>query len=86
MTAPKRFCAPRRPAEDPNGSFVFYSEYEALVEAFALYMREGMDDAEQVFKVLEAHLGAEDARFVADMLAEADSEDPNDKPKGRKGQ
>lgn len=86
MTGPKRLLCQVEGAikEDPHGNLVWHSEYEALVEAFALYMTEGMDDAKQVFEVLEPHLGEVDARFIADMLEEAASEDPNDKPKGRK--
>lgn len=76
--SPKRFTAPVNGptslVEDPDGNLVYYSEYEALVQAFAIYMREGMDSAQDVLKVLEPHLGA-DAAFVAALLAEADDDD-----------
>lgn len=79
MTGPKRFVAPAEGGlrEDPRGNLVYQSEYEALVEAFTLYMQNNLDTPRDVFRALELHLG-EDAKFVADMLAEADSEDPHD--------
>jgi len=84
VTGPKRFTAPvdgpPSLVEDSDGNLVYWSEYEALVEAFALYMEEGMDFPDRVFEVLEPCLGAEDARFISTMLEEAASEDPNDKP------
>jgi hypothetical protein len=83
MTGPKRFTSPSPLAEHETGTFVQFSEYEALVEAFAIYAEEGMDDAKQVFEVLEPHLGTTDAKFVADMVGEAMTEDPNDRRKSK---
>lgn len=77
-TGPKRFTAPVNGppslVEDEGGNLVYWSEYEALVQAFAIYMREGMDSAQDVLKVLEPHLG-DDAEFVAALLAEAEDEE-----------
>jgi hypothetical protein len=76
MAQPKRFTAPVGESirEDPEGNFTYWSEYEALVEAFALYAREGMDSAQEVYDTLEPHLGA-DAGFVAELIAKANDED-----------
>lgn len=72
MTAaarPKRFnAAPMATAEEEGGEFVHWTEYEALAQAFVLYMEEGMDSPEHVEKVLTPHLGEEDAKFVAELL------------------
>lgn len=86
MSAPQRFTAPIPRGsvsltKDDAGNLVYWSEYEALAEAFAIYAEVGMDEPSDIQKVLAPHIGEEDAQFVAEFVGERMTKAP---PKGGK--
>jgi hypothetical protein len=85
MEAPKRFTAPvgKPIREDPEGNFVYWSDYEALARAFALYMEEGMDSPSDVVDVLRDHLGT-DADWIAELLDGHSTDLAEERQKNRK--
>lgn len=91
MIGPKRFVAPldgdaaeatMREADD--GNFVYWSEYEALAEAFTLYMEAGMDEPADVAKALAPLLSEEEIDFIVKQLEARKEVAPPPKAK-RKG-
>lgn len=68
--------------EADDGNFVYWSEYEALAEAFTLYMESGMDEPEDVRKALAPLLGEEEIDFVVQQLEARKEQAPE--PKRRK--
>lgn len=91
MSGPKRFTSPVKPRGqetglllDPEGNLVYWSEYEALAEAFAIYAEVGMDEPSDIQKVLADHLGADDAQFVAEFVGERMTKAPPKPDKGGK--
>lgn len=91
MTGPRRFTAPAPPEgeapnliEDDQGNLVYWSEYDALAEAFTLYMEAGMDEPEDVRKALAPMLGDEEIDFIVQQLEARKETAPPPKRRKRK--
>lgn len=94
MTGPKRFTPhivanadqgslAAEMVEIDDGGFVYWSEYDALAEAFTIYMETGMDEPQQVADALRPYIG-DDADFIAGLLVERMEKAPPPKPKRRR--